>query len=308
MSRGSRYPIANIAKGNLSEEAKAFALSMYSDEIPANTEPALKSKHWKDAMEEEIKALIKNNTWEKRVLQLGKKTVGCRWVFTIKYKPNGTIERYKARLVAKGYTQTYGIDYSETFSPFDVKNAFLHEELKEEIYMEAPHGFANSLGEREKLYMEKKFAWLTKEETNEWGTARHEVLFKQNGNLENQLYTDADWAGDKGDWRSTSGYFTLVGGNLVTWRSKKQKVVALSSAEAEFRGIARGITEVLWIRKLLTEIGYPPQEPSKVMSDNKATIQISKNPIQHDRTKHIEIDRHFIKEKLEAEIITLSFF
>ncbi|GKF20529.1 putative ribonuclease H-like domain-containing protein [Tanacetum coccineum] len=99
VSRGSRYPIANIAKGNLSEKAKAFALSMYSD--------SLKSKHWKDAMEEEIKALIKNNTCEKRVLPPGKKTIGCRWVFTIKYKPDGTIERYKVRLVAKGHTQTY---------------------------------------------------------------------------------------------------------------------------------------------------------------------------------------------------------
>jgi len=66
------------------------------------------------------------------------------------------------------------------------------------------------------------------------GTPGHGVLFKTNGHLETQVYTDADWAGDKGNWRSTSGYFTLVGGNLVTWRSKKQKVVALSSAEAEF--------------------------------------------------------------------------
>nr|GEV17235.1 putative copia-type protein [Tanacetum cinerariifolium] len=90
---------------------------------------------------------------------------------------------------------------------------------------------------------------------------------------------------DKSDRRSTSGYFTLVGGNLVTWRSKKQKVVALSSAEAEFRGIARGITEVLWVRRLLTEIGYSPQEPTKIFSDNKTAIQISENPVQHDRTK-----------------------
>ncbi|GJZ13857.1 hypothetical protein Tco_0549087 [Tanacetum coccineum] len=104
------------------------------------------------------------------------------------------------------------------------------------------------------------------------GTPGHGVLFKQNGHLETQLYTDADWAGDKGDRRSTSGYLTLVGVNIVTWRSKKQKVMALSSAEAEFRGIARGITEVLWIRKLLTEIGYPPQEPSKVMKKLEAKI------------------------------------
>nr|GEZ16230.1 putative ribonuclease H-like domain-containing protein [Tanacetum cinerariifolium] len=66
------------------------------------------------------------------------------------------------------------------------------------------------------------------------GTPGHGVRFKANGHLETQVYTDADWAGDKGNRRSTSGYFTLVGGNLITWRSKKQKVVALSSAEAEF--------------------------------------------------------------------------
>uniref|UniRef100_A0A251RUP7 Putative reverse transcriptase, RNA-dependent DNA polymerase n=1 Tax=Helianthus annuus TaxID=4232 RepID=A0A251RUP7_HELAN len=115
--RGCRYPMANIAQGNLSREAKAFSSLLYAEEIPTNTKQALQSKHWKDAMEEDMRALEKNNTWEKCVLPSGKKTVGCRWVFTIKYKPDGTVERYKARLVAKGYTQTYGIDYSETFSP-----------------------------------------------------------------------------------------------------------------------------------------------------------------------------------------------
>lgn len=139
------------------------------------------------------------------------------------------------------------------------------------------------------------------------GTPGHGVLFKPNGHLNIQIYTDADWAGDKGDRRSTSGYFSLVGDNLVTWKSKKQKVVSLSSAEAEFRGIAKGIAEVLWIKKLLTEVGFPPKETTRVMCDNKAAIQISENPVQHDRTKHVEIDRHFIKEKLEAGIIELPF-
>nr|GEY15243.1 putative reverse transcriptase, RNA-dependent DNA polymerase [Tanacetum cinerariifolium] len=77
------------------------------------------------------------------------------------------------------------------------------------------------------------------------------------------VYTDADWAGDKGNRKSTSGYFSLVGDNLVTWKSKKQKVVSLSSAEAEFRGISRGLAEVLWIRKLLTEVGFPPKEDTQ---------------------------------------------
>lgn len=77
------------------------------------------------------------------------------------------------------------------------------------------------------------------------GTCSRGILFGRNQHLDLVAYTDADWAGDRDDRKSTSGYFTLVGGNLVTWKSKKQKVVALSSAQAEFRGIAKGITEVL---------------------------------------------------------------
>ena len=68
-------------------------------------------------MEEEISALDKNETWEKCEIPKGKKTLGSRWVYTIKYRADGTVERYKARLVAQGYAQTYGVDYSESFSP-----------------------------------------------------------------------------------------------------------------------------------------------------------------------------------------------
>ncbi|XP_021626939.1 secreted RxLR effector protein 161-like [Manihot esculenta] len=89
------------------------------------------------------------------------------------------------------------------------------------------------------------------------GTAGMGMLFKKNGHLSISGYMDADWAGDRADRRSISGYFTFVGGNLVTWKSKKQKVVALSSAKAEFRGIAKGLAELLWIRKLMFELGFP---------------------------------------------------
>nr|GFB19692.1 putative ribonuclease H-like domain-containing protein [Tanacetum cinerariifolium] len=158
----------------------------------------------------------------------------------------------------------------------------------------------------QKLYMEEETKLADKGRYLK-GTLSHEVLFKANGHLETQVYTDADWARDKGNRRSTSGYFTIVSGNLVTWRSKKQKVVALSSTEAEFRGIARGLVEALWIRKLLSEIGYHSTQTSKIMCDNKTAIQISENPVQHDHTKHIEVNRHFIKEKLENGIIKLPF-
>ena len=118
------------------------------------------------------------------------------------------------------------------------------------------------------------------------------VLYQKNGHLDLVAYTDADWAGFRDDRKSTSGYFTLVGGNLVTWRSKKQKVVAMSSAEAEFRGVAKGVIEVLWPRKLLTELGFTPTRSCELYCDNQAAINISENPVQYDRTKHVEVDRN----------------
>ena len=98
-----------------------------------------------------------------------------------------------------------------------------------------------------------------------------------------------------------------MGGNLVTWRSKKQSVVARSSAEAEYRAIALGICELLWLKRLLWELKITTKGPMKLYRDNKATINISNNPIHHDRTKYIEIDRHFIKEKLENGTVCMPF-
>ena len=118
-----------------------------------------------------------------------------------------------------------------------------------------------------------------------------------------EAYKDDDWAGSIDDNRSTSGYFTFVGGNLVTWRSKKQNVVARSSAEAEYRGMALGICEVLWLRQLLEDLGYPPKQLIQVYCDNKAACDIAYNSVQHDRTKNIYIDKHFIKEKLNDRLI-----
>lgn len=139
------------------------------------------------------------------------------------------------------------------------------------------------------------------------GTVGYGVLLRKMEDLEIEGYTDADWGSNPVDYRSTAGYFTFVGGNLVTWRSKKQKVVSLSSAEAEFRGAKHGITEILWLRRLLTDLGFSPKKTSRLYCDNKAAISIAENPVQHDRTKHVEIDRHFIREKIDRGIIELPF-
>ncbi|RVW62389.1 Retrovirus-related Pol polyprotein from transposon RE1 [Vitis vinifera] len=132
------------------------------------------------------------------------------------------------------------------------------------------------------------------------------ILFAKNVNHQSiEVYTDADWAGAVDDRRSTSGYFTFVGGNLVTWKSKKQNVVARSSAEVEFRGMALGLCEALWLKLLLQDLGYLSRQPIRLFCDNKAACDIAHNLVQHDRTKHVEVDKFFIKEKLDDKIVEL---
>ena len=133
------------------------------------------------------------------------------------------------------------------------------------------------------------------------------LLFSKNDISNIEGYTDSDWAGDQTTRRSTSSYFTFVEGNLVTWKSKKHKVVARSSAEAEFRGMAHGVCELLWIRNILRDLGIEYATPMNLHCDNKASIQIAQNPVQHDHTKHVEVDRHFIKENLDENIIQFPF-
>ena len=106
-----------MSNHRLSESNKSFVNQLSTVSILNCVQEALADPRWKAAMNEEMKSLQKNETWELVDHPPGKKPVGCRWVYTVKHKADGTIERFKARLVAKGYTQTYGIDYTDTFAP-----------------------------------------------------------------------------------------------------------------------------------------------------------------------------------------------
>ena len=143
-----------------------FAATRSDISEPKKYRTALKIPHWLKAMQEEIKALIQNRTWDLVPRPPTTNIVGSKWVFKTKLKEDGTIDRYKARLVARGFSQIPGLDFGETFSPvikhttirmifslavtlgwkmrqLDVKNAFLHGFLKEEVFMEQPLGFIN---------------------------------------------------------------------------------------------------------------------------------------------------------------------
>ena len=490
---------------NVSPYYRAFILQIQDISIPNTPQEAMGNVHWKGAMDEEITALLQNDTWDIVDLPEGKKTVSCRWVYTLKCKSDGSLDRYKARLVARGYTQTFGIDYIETFAPvakintirilislavnfdwplnqYDIKNAFLNGEQKEEIYMKIPPGIGGSMYEG-KVCKLKKALYGLKQSPRAWfgrftqamkllgyqqSNGEHTLFFKHTSpnlltilivyvddilitgnNLEeikclerhlhknfqvkqlgplkyflgiefarssegilmtqqkyimeileetkhinchvsdtpievnhkltlseeeprvelnsyqkligkllylshtrpdicytvnvlsqfmhsprnshfqaanrvlrylkgttglgityrktgkNNLivYTDSDFAGSRVDYRSTSGYCTFLGGNLVTWRSKKQSVVSNSSTEAEFRAMSKGINEAMWIKHLLEELRIPYTKPIVIHCDNKSAINLAHDPVDHDRMKHVNIDRFYIQEHLEQGVL-----
>uniref|UniRef100_A0A2N9HP48 Integrase catalytic domain-containing protein n=1 Tax=Fagus sylvatica TaxID=28930 RepID=A0A2N9HP48_FAGSY len=332
---------------------------------------------WQAAMTEELDALSRTRTWDLVDLPPEKSVVGCKWVFKIKTRSDGSIERYKARLVAKGFTQEYGIDYEETFAPvarlssvrtllavaasrqwklfqMDVKNAFLNGDLSEEVYMQPLHlaflihltsyflgleitssddGFyltqakyTSDLLSRAGLTEIIRFlihrsnlnARLTPSSGEllpdptlyrQLGTLFHGLHFSAQSPLTLRAYSlMPDWAGDPTDRRSTRwllAYCFLLGSSLISWRSKKQSVVARSSTEAEYRALADTTSELLWLRWLLQDLGVSTSSATPIYCDNRSAIQIARNDVFHERTKHIEIDCHLVRHHLLQDSLQL---
>lgn len=117
---------------------------------------------------------------------------------------------------------------------------------------------------------------------------------KSSGKLEG--FVDSDWAGSMDDCKSTTGYVFSLGSGVFSWNSKKQSIVAQSSAEAEYVAAAEASNQAIWIRKILTDLVFQQKEPTILWCDNKSAIAIAKNPVQHGRTKHINVRFHAIRE------------
>ncbi|CAN1776000.1 Retrovirus-related Pol polyprotein from transposon TNT 1-94 [Linum perenne] len=499
-----KYPIHNcISSDRLSKDFNRFILAIHSEEEPATYKAAVQNSNWITAMDSELASLHKTNTWSLVPLPHGKKPIGCKWVYKIKYKADGSIDRYKARLVAKGYTQTAGIDYVETFAPvakmttvrvllsiaaikgwdlhqLDVNTAFLHGDLYEEVYMSPPPGLLLSTPNLvcklnkslyglkqasrqwnfkltefllESGYSQSKcdYSLFTKsvndlfiavlvyvddiiitgtdvsniqdlkvqldnaftikdlgylkyflgleiarsskginicqrkyalEILNDSGllagkpsvcptdatgrlsmksgalladptvyrrligrlvylcTTRPDISFAVNylsqfvsqptdlhmqaalkvvryikndpgkglffpadSNLKLHGFSDSDWAGCPDSRRSTTGFLVFLGDSLISWKSKKQTTISRSSAEAEYRALAAITCELKWLSYLLAELQVSIPQPISLYSDSSSAIKMAENPVAHERTKHIEIDCHVIRDSVASGFI-----
>ncbi|GAU40777.1 hypothetical protein TSUD_26570 [Trifolium subterraneum] len=480
-----KFPLSDfISYDHVSNAHKHFALNLSTLTEPTSYEEAMNDEHWKNAINAELTALVKNKTWTMTKLPSHKKAVGCKWVFKLKLHADGSIERHKARLVAKGFTQTEGIDYTDPLSPvvkmttvrtfmaiaaaqswplfqLDVNTAFLHGDLNEErslyglkqasrqwnakltetliasgycqskadysLFTKKTHtGFTailvyvddlvmggtdineiNSL----KALLDKKFSikdlsvlkyflgfevarsdkgislcqrkytldllqdtgllaaipcstlmqpqlqlhknlgkaisdptvyrrliekllYLTHSRpeisyavsklsqfldcpTDAHMLAGLHVLnflknnpgqglfFSSSSPLTLKGFSDSGWGACPHTRRSTTGFCFFLGSSLINWKSKKQTVVSRSSSEAEYRALAQATCEGQWLLYLLKDFLIHHDSPILIYCDNKSAMHIAANPVFHERTKHIEIDCHVVRDKVQANVIHL---
>ncbi|CAH9100668.1 unnamed protein product [Cuscuta europaea] len=505
---GNPYSLSHYIKYNhFSVPHRAFLAAISMTKEPTSFGEAVRDPQWRDAMNSEIRALERTGTWQIQDLPPGKKAIYCKWVYKIKYKSDGSVERYKARLVVCGNRQVHGIDYSETFAPvakmvtvrtilavaasshwelhqMDVDNAFLHGDLREEVYMHLPPGYSTSssgkvcrllrslYGLRQaprcwfsrlttclrnygftqshadyslftirkdnkilcvliyvvdllitgndrsmidqfKLYLgttfpvkdlgvmkyflgievarnstgifmcQRKYVLDILAETGlseckpvtfpmvqnhrlqsdtgpffsdperyrrlvgkliyltltrpdicysvhilsqfmqsprlaHWegvlrvlkylkGRPGQGILLRSDSSLSLTGYCDADWASCPITRRSVTGYFVSLGFSPVSWRTKKQATVSRSSAEAEYRSMASLTCELIWLRNLLRSLGVTHSGPARLYCDNQAALHIASNPVYHERTKHIELDCHFIRDHIQSGTVAPSY-
>ena len=137
------------------------------------------------------------------------------------------------------------------------------------------------------------------------GTMFHGLHFSAHSTLDLCAYSDADWAGDPTDRRSTIGFCFFLGDSFISWHSKKQHILSHSSTETEYRALADTTSELLALCWLLEDMGLTHSSPTVILCDNRSAIQIAHNDVFHERTKHIEIDCHLVRHHLSAGILRL---
>eukprot|EP00253_Pinus_taeda_P012500 PITA_12500 len=273
-------------------------------------------------MVDEMPSLHKNEAWDLVEFPAGGKPIGSKCVFKKKMNAEGKVEKYKSRVVEK--------------EQMDVKKTFLHGDLEEEIYMKQLEGFVVKVGNDKEIIQDLKTQMSSKSDMKDLGAANYilgmeikiklgkeEDLLKPkylHGTSEYGLcyqgrprldkfldihgFVDADWAGYLGDRISTGGYVFNLFGGAINWMSNKHSVVALSTTEVEYMAAAHARKEAVWLLRLCSSMGLV-QRSIRIYCDSQSAILLAKNPTYHSKTKHIDVQYHFVRDMVEDKKLLL---
>ena len=138
------------------------------------------------------------------------------------------------------------------------------------------------------------------------GTLFHGIHIEPSTQLHLFAFCDADWGFDPDDRRSTTGFCIFLGGNIISWMSKKQASISRSSIKAEYRSLVATVAELTWLKSLLSELQVPLTQAPLIYCDNLSAVLMTANPVSHHRSKHFELDLHFVRENVARKLITVS--
>ncbi|GJW60190.1 retrovirus-related pol polyprotein from transposon TNT 1-94 [Tanacetum coccineum] len=326
-------PVMTRQRLHTDSEVCMYALTVSTFE-PKNIKEAMADHSWIESMQDELNQFERLQVWELVPRPEGKNVIALKWLWKNKCDADNIVVRNKTRLVAKGYKQEEGIDFEESFAPvarleavrmfiafaahmnitifqMDVKTAFLSSPLKEEVYVSQPEGFIDSEFPNH-VYGLKKALYGLKQAPRAW--------YDKLSSCSTTDRLDADLQGTPTDQMT---YRRMIGGLMYPntirldillllyveareFEFKETRLYALVYAEVEYVSLSACFTQVIWMRTQLLDYGFKYNR-IPMYCDSKSAIAISCNPVQHSKTKHIDIRYHFIKEHVERGTVEIYF-
>ncbi|GKA52638.1 copia protein, partial [Tanacetum coccineum] len=277
--------IGNLNQRTILSQAQNHSNLFYfiSTIEPKNVNEALKDESWIIAMQEELNQFVANDVWDLVPLSMSQSVIGTKWVFRNKLDENGIVSRNKARFQTnQDAPMSTKIKLTKN-DEADSMGSFKYRENPKTTHLEA---------------VKRIFRYIR-------GTTHLGLWYPKGTRIETIVYADSDHAGDYVDRKSTSGVCTFMGCCLTSWFAKKQTALAISMTEAEYVSAGKACQQALWMKQALIDYDIRLDDVP-IMCDNKGAIDLSKNPVQHSRTKHIEIRHHFLRDNVQKGNISIE--